>query len=117
MNQKSQHGKLAENLAQQLLESNQLKLLEKNYHCRYGEIDLIMQDASTLVFVEVRFRKSNQFGGAVESIDQKKQNKIRITAQHYLQKHNSKLNARFDVVTLSSLNDNNKINWIKYAFE
>lgn len=117
MNKKSEHGKLAENLAQRLLESNQLTLLEKNYHCRYGEIDLIMKDENTLVFVEVRFRKSNQFGGALESIDRKKQNKIRITAQHYLQKNKCKHNARFDVVTLSSLSDNNKINWIKYAFE
>ncbi|MDH5516675.1 MAG: YraN family protein [Gammaproteobacteria bacterium] len=117
MNKKSQQGKLAENIACELLESHQLKLLQKNYHCRYGEIDLVMQDEETLVFVEVRFRKSAQFGGAVESIDQKKQNKIRTTAQHYLQKHNSKHNARFDVITLSSLEDKNKINWIKYAFE
>ena len=114
---KGEQGRLAESLAQQLLESNQLRLLQKNYHCRYGEIDLIMQDDKTLVFVEVRFRKSEKFGGAMESIDTKKQNKLRITAQHYLQKHNSKLNARFDVVILSSLSDRNKINWIKYAFE
>lgn len=117
MSQKGEQGKLAESLAQHLLESNNLKLLEKNYHCRYGEVDLVMQDKSTLVFVEVRFRKSERFGGAVASIDTKKQNKLRITAQHYMQKNNSKLNARFDVVTLSSLTDMNKINWIKYAFE
>lgn len=117
MKKQSEQGKLAETLAQQLLESHQLKLLKKNYFCRYGEIDLIMLDAHTLVFVEVRFRKSEQFGGAIESIDAKKQNKLRITAQHYMQKHNSKLNARFDVVILSSLTDNSKISWIKYAFE
>ena len=117
MKKQGEQGKLAETLAQHLLESNKLKLLEKNYHCRYGEIDLVMQDQNTLVFVEVRFRNSEKFGGAVESIDFKKQNKLRITAQHYMQKHNSKLNARFDVVTLSSLTDKNKINWIKYAFE
>jgi len=117
MNKKGEHGKLAETLARELLEANQLKLLETNYHCRYGEIDLIMQDKNTLVFVEVRFRTSERFGGAVASVDSKKQNKLRITAQHYLQKHNSQLNARFDVVALSSLNDKSKINWIKYAFE
>lgn len=114
---KSEQGKFAETLAQRLLESNQLRLLQKNYHCRYGEIDLVMQDKNTLVFVEVRFRKSDKFGGALESIDTKKQNKLRITAQHYMQKHNNTLNARFDVVTLSSLTDKNKIDWIKYAFE
>jgi putative endonuclease len=117
MTQKGEQGKLAETLAQNLLESNNLTLLQKNYHCRYGEIDLVMQDKSTLVFVEVRFRNSERFGGALESIDTKKQNKLRITAQHYMQKHNNKLNARFDVVILSSLSDQNKINWIKYAFE
>jgi len=117
MNKKGEQGKLAETLARKLLEASQLKLLETNYHCRYGEIDLIMQDNNTLVFVEVRFRKSERFGGALASVDAKKQNKLRITAQHYLQKHNSQLNARFDVVALSSLDDKNKINWIKYAFE
>jgi len=117
MTTKSNHGRLAEELAQKLLESNRLKLIEKNYHCRYGEVDLIMRDNDTLVFVEVRYRKSERFGGALESIDQKKQSKLRITAEHYLQKHKSKLNARFDAVTLSSLTDSNKINWIKCAFE
>lgn len=117
MTKKGEHGKLAEALAQKLLESSNLRLLQKNYHCRYGEIDLVMQDKNTLVFVEVRFRNSERFGGALESIDTKKQNKLRITAQHYMQKHNNKLNARFDVVILSSLSDQNKINWIKYAFE
>lgn len=117
MKKQGEQGKLAESLAQHLLEANQLVLLQKNYHCRYGEVDLVMQDKNTLVFVEVRFRTSEKFGGALESIDTKKQNKLRITAQHYMQKHNNKLNARFDVVTLSSLTDKNKINWIKYAFE
>ena len=117
MTTRGQHGKLAEEIARELLEANQLKLLNKNYHCRYGEIDLIMLDGKTLVFVEVRFRKSENYGGALESINYKKQEKIRTTALHYLQKNNSKLNARFDVVTLSSLDDKNKINWIKSAFE
>jgi len=117
MTTQSNQGRLAEELAQQLLESNKLKLITKNYHCRYGEVDLIMRDGDTLVFVEVRYRKSERFGGALESIDRKKQDKLRITAQHYLQKHKSKLNARFDAITLSSLTDSNKINWIKSAFE
>lgn len=117
MSIRGEHGKLAEEIAQQLLEANKLKLLTKNYHCRYGEVDLIMLDDKTLVFVEVRFRTSDRFGGAIESINQQKQQKIKTTAEHYLQKHKSKLNARFDVVTLSSLNDNSKINWIKSAFE
>lgn len=117
MSNKGEQGRLAEQIARDLLQSHNLRFICKNYHCRYGEVDLIMQDDNTLVFIEVRYRKSQQFGGAIESIDSKKQNKLRITAEHYLQKTKSKLNARFDVVALSSLEDKNRINWIKSAFE
>ena len=117
MSVKGDHGRKAEQLALDLLTSSKLKLVCKNYQCRYGEIDLIMKDSNTLVFVEVRYRKSQQYGGAIESIDTKKQNKLRLTASHYLQKNKSSLNARFDVVLLSSLTSKNEINWIKSAFE
>jgi len=114
---KGEQGRKAEQVARKLLEARQMKFIDNNYHCRYGEIDLIMLDNNTLVFVEVRYRKNQQFGGAIESITNSKQNKIRLTASHYLQKSNSKKNARFDVVLLSSLTDNSQINWIKSAFE
>lgn len=117
MNTKGDHGRKAEQLARQLLEAQQLTFIDSNYHCRFGEIDLIMLDQNTLVFVEVRYRKNQQFGGAIESITSSKQNKIRLTASHYLQKKNSHKNARFDVVLLSSLSNNSEINWIKSAFE
>ena len=117
MNLKGEHGRLAEALALDLLSAKGLQLLTKNYHSRHGEIDLIMRDQQTLVFIEVRYRKNQSFGGALESIDHRKQNKLRLTASHYLQKHNSQENARFDVVVLSSLDDKNKIEWIKSAFE
>lgn len=118
MSTKGDHGRKAEQLARQLLEAQQLKFIDSNYHCRFGEIDLIMLDKNnTLVFVEVRYRKNQQFGGAIESITHSKQNKLRLTASHYLQKKNSNKNARFDVVLLSSLSDNTQINWIKSAFE
>lgn len=117
MSIKGDHGRLAEELALNLLQSNKLKFICKNYHCRFGEVDLIMKDNNTLVFVEVRYRKSQQFGGAIESITTSKQNKLRLTASHYLQKNKTQLNARFDVVLLSSLTDDKKINWIKSAFE
>ena len=117
MNKRGHQGQEAETLACHLLKKNQLKLVSKNYHCRYGEIDLIMQDGKTLVFVEVRYRKSAVFGGALESINKSKQNKLRLTAQHYLQNTGAKNNARFDVVLLSSLTDPDSIEWIKSAFE
>lgn len=114
---RAEHGRQAEKLALDLLQSNKLKLLCKNYHCRYGEIDLVMKDQKTIVFVEVRYRKKQQYGGAIESIDFNKQNKLRLTASHYLQQNKCPNNARFDVVLLSSLNNPQQINWIKSAFE
>lgn len=66
-----------------------------------GEIDLIMLDKQTLVFIEVRFRKNNNFGGGLESITPGKQQKLRNTAELYLQKHTHYENARFDVVSMS----------------
>ena len=83
------------------LKSRGLKLVTKNFSCRHGEIDIIMLDNKTLVFVEVRFRKNNSFGGGLESITAAKQLKLRKTAELYLQQNNQHKNARFDVVSMS----------------
>ena len=81
-----------------------------------GEIDLIMQDATHLVFVEVRYRHQQAFGLAYESITQAKQRKLRITAMHYLsyKKLHEKVCARFDVVSVQG--EPPEIEWIKDAF-
>ena len=87
----------------------------KNYHGKYGEIDLIMRDKKTLVFIEVRYRNSSAFGGAEASVTPQKQQKIIRTAQQYLQQHyRSEPECRMDVVAIDK---NNKINWLKNAFE
>ena len=83
------------------LKSKGLKLVTKNFSCRHGEIDIIMLDKKTLVFVEVRFRKNDSFGGGLESITAAKQLKLRKTAELYLQQNNQHKNARFDVVSMS----------------
>ena len=62
-------GNRSEKLALKYLKQKGLKLHEKNYHCRYGEIDLIMWHDDYLVFIEVRYRKNNLFGGALESVN------------------------------------------------
>ena len=104
------------------LRSQGLKLLDTNYRCRRGEIDIIMLDKNMLVFVEVRFRKNRQFGGGLESITAAKQQKLRRTAELYLQQNDNHKNARFDVVSMSKNNQtsNNKqeytFDWIKNAF-
>jgi putative endonuclease len=107
-------GDAAENLACDYLQAQGLHLLMRNYRLRSGEIDLVMRDSSHLVFVEVRYRKTQQFGGALYSIDQRKQQKIINTAQHYLQRYRVTLPARFDVVAITG---NNDIQWLQNAFE
>ena len=118
-----EQGQYTESLACEYLEAKGLKLIEKNYNCRLGEIDLIMQDNDSLVFVEVRYRRSNNFGSGAESITNRKQSKLIKTASLYLQQ-NAKLNkypARFDVVSISGFIETKNINnidfnWIKNAF-
>lgn len=117
MSDRASQGRLAEEQAFQYLLNQGLTLVEKNYRSRYGEIDLIMQNRDTLVFVEVRYRRNNAFGGAIASIDYHKQQRIKKTALHYMQQHNSKKSGRFDVIAISDANPANHIDWISNAFE
>ena len=106
-------GQQAENMACDYLLAQGLSLITRNYTTRCGEIDLIMLDNNVLVFVEVRYRHNNQYGGAAASIGYKKQQRIRNTAALYLQKQGCHYPARFDVC---AINGNMQINWIKQAF-
>jgi len=108
-------GALAEQLAAQYLQQQGLKLLQANYSCRFGEIDLILQDGDTHVFAEVRLRSSSAFGGASASIDARKQAKIVRTAQHYLSSLKRIPPCRFDAILLQST-ELDKIQWLKNAF-
>lgn len=115
-------GLKAEQIACNYLQQHRLVLLEQNYQCRRGEIDLIMRDGETLVFVEVRARRSDRFGSALESITADKQSRIIATAQHYLQQNRLQQNCRFDVVTLriSPTADSQQhqiSDWIRDAFQ
>lgn len=111
-------GADAETLAVTYLEKKGLTLLTRNYHCRRGEIDLIMRDGNFLVFLEVRYRKNNHYGSAAESVTRQKQHRLLTTASYYLQ--NEKCNAdtacRFDVISISG-QQNLQIDWIKDAFQ
>lgn len=109
-------GQNAEELAMRHLQRQGLKLLTTNYRCKRGEIDLIMQDSGTLVFIEVRYRKSDAFGSAVESVTSVKQNKLIAAARHYLQAYQSNPACRFDVVGISG-QSRPRIEWIKDAFQ
>ena len=103
----------AEKCAATFLQSQGLKLVIQNYHCRFGEIDLIMQDAKTLVFVEVRLRSNAKFGSAGASITPQKQQKLIATAQHYLQQHGETA-CRFDAILMDKTRN---IEWVRNAFE
>ncbi|NOQ81719.1 MAG: YraN family protein [Methylophaga sp.] len=111
-------GQQAELWASNYLQQQGLILVTKNYHCRRGEIDLIMQDNQTLVFIEVRYRKSARFGSALESVNYKKQEKIIFTAEHYLLQNKQDFSSyRFDVVAISPEQHTPKITWLKDAFQ
>ena len=112
-------GNQAEMTACDFLQQQGLHLLERNYLCKRGEIDLIMRDKQHTVFVEVRFRRSSRFGSSAESVDWRKQTKLLATAEHYLQQHPkaAKGACRFDVVALSADNGQQHIDWIKDAFQ
>lgn len=91
-----------------------LKIEARNYRSRHGEIDLIARDGDTLVFVEVRYRRSSRYGSASATVDARKQRKLLATADSYLQRHRLDCPCRFDVVGIEG--DAQNIQWIKNAF-
>lgn len=113
-----QQGAKAEEIAATFLQQKGLILIEKNFRSKFGEIDLIMREAETLVFVEVRLRSSQKFGGAAASISTSKQQKLHNTAEYYLQQHGAtyaNYGCRFDAILMQTA-DINAVEWIKNAF-
>ena len=112
-------GRWAEAQARQLMEKNGLRLLEKNYSCKVGELDLIMVDQGILVVAEVRYRKRDDFGTAAESVDGRKQRKVIRTTEHFIgsRPQLKQLPVRFDVVAVSGTGRESKLEWIKDAFQ
>ncbi len=111
---KSLLGQSAEARAEAFLQAHGLKLLARNWRCRFGEIDLIMQDGATLVFVEVRLRSRADFGGAAASVTANKQRKLLAAARQYLATLKTLPPCRFDVVALSG---DAPPEWIMNAFD
>jgi len=113
-------GQTVERYALNYLKKAGLSTITQNWSCRFGEIDLIMLEHETVVFVEVRYRKSNYFGGALESIDQHKRRKLLKTAESFLNENPNWLEhaCRFDVITVQpSQPETFKLDWIQDAFE
>ncbi|MEO8331805.1 MAG: YraN family protein [Gallionella sp.] len=109
-------GAQAEQWAAQHLQQQGLKPVAQNYRGRFGEIDLVMQEGTTLVFIEVRMRRNADFGGAAASIDARKQQRIVRTAQQYLAALAHIPPCRFDVVLMDDAQGGN-VQWIRNAFD
>jgi len=119
MSENGRNGLRFEDQARGYLQAHGLLLLQSNYRCRFGEIDLVMRDGDTLCFIEVKFRKSLHFGGAAAAISGLKQRKIIKTALFYISAHKHLANQamRFDALLIQRQADgSNQVNWIQNAF-
>lgn len=93
-------GAWGEAVAAEYLRKKHYKLVAAGYRSRFGEIDLIVSNRKYLVFVEVKLRKSGSFAKAMEFVDRKKQDRIRVTASMYLSQNPTQLQPRFDVIEI-----------------
>ena len=109
-------GRQGEALAARFLESHGLTVVARNFHCRSGEIDLVCRDGQTLVFVEVRRRRTDAYGGAAASITASKQRRIILAARHYLATRGgtggTSAPCRFDCIAIEGV----QIDWLRDAF-
>jgi len=112
-------GDAFEQTALERLQDAGLKLLARNFATRFGELDLVMRDADSLVFVEVRYRRHLQFGGGAASVGTAKQERIARAAQAFLQAHPkfAALPCRFDVIAFDGEPRSAQCEWLKAAFE
>lgn len=119
MEQRKQLGNDSESLAGRFLVQKGYKIVESNFSCKRGEIDLIVRKENFLVFVEVRSKTSVQYGQPLETVNAKKQEKIRKTAEYYLYVHPelAELYCRFDVISVLWQNGKVRLNWIADAFQ
>ncbi|EGM68488.1 YraN family protein [Shewanella sp. HN-41] len=105
-------GQQAETLAQRYLEQQGLTFVERNVRYPFGEIDLVMRHQKHWVFVEVKYRSANQFGGALQALSKAQIGRIRKAASHYLQLQRLDVPCRFDVIAM----DEGQIHWLVDAF-
>ncbi|MFN3234697.1 MAG: YraN family protein [Gammaproteobacteria bacterium] len=112
-------GQQFEKQALAFLKRKGLKLVRENYNCRMGEIDLIMKEHDTLVFIEVRYRNTTQFGTPAETVDHRKQHRLTRAAQIFLRSNQEYQEdpARFDIIGITDYNGNLEFEWHKNALE
>lgn len=112
------NGDQAEKLAALYLQQQGLKLLDKNYATKGGEIDLIMRERQCLVFIEVKYRATDAWASAAEAVTRQKQEKIIRAAKFYLQKKSAamQVECRFDVIAIHRQANKYEIDWLPHAF-
>lgn len=112
-------GDSFETRALQLLERGGLSLVERNYNTRYGEIDLVMREGETVVFVEVRYRRGEDFGGALASVTAGKRKRLILAARLFLQSHPqlAQQPCRFDVIAFAGTGQPYESKWLRNAFD
>ncbi len=117
--QANHSGKIAEDIAANYLVRQGLKLIDRNFRSRFGEIDLIGLEKEILVFIEVRYRNNESHLSVVETIDQRKCKKLVTTSKYFINKHrNYQSNqCRYDVIAITGELDKPAIEWIKNAFQ
>ena len=119
MSDNQSSGRSAEALALRHLCDQGLRLLTRNWSCRSGELDLVMRDGDTVVFVEVRYRQQSRWGSAAESVGRSKQQRVIRAAEHFLLTHPRLANrpCRFDVIAAEgNPADPSSYTWIREAF-
>ena len=117
-NSRQKFGEKSESIAASYLKKQGYKIIERNYRTKLGEIDVIARDKDTIAFIEVKARRSGQFGDPKWAVTPKKQRKISMVALQYLKTTGqSNVKARFDVVSIKSSHDNPNIEIVKNAFE
>lgn len=112
-------GRRAECRALDFLLGSGLRLVARNYRCRFGELDLLMLDGDCLVIIEVRYRSASRFGNATESVDARKQARMAMAAESFLARRREFADCpvRFDVVALDGApGDNPSLEWLRDAF-
>ncbi|KFO67716.1 hypothetical protein ER57_09055 [Smithella sp. SCADC] len=115
---KIQTGKDGEKIAADFLKKNGYRIIEANFRCAIGEIDIIAREKDSLVFIEVKTRKSRELGFPEQAVGIKKQKKMSQLALWYLQKKNmNNAASRFDVLAITMLPAGNEIKLIKNAFD
>lgn len=118
-NKTTETGKLAESVAEEFLIRHRLQIVDKNFHSRFGEIDLIAKDKQILIFVEVRYRKNESIMHVIETIDTNKIKKLIATSEYFISKSPKyrNLQCRYDFIGILGNLDQPRIEWIKDAFQ